>query len=218
MELIIIGSIGSARNVLEQIIEANTKHKSLIRVTGIIIDSEAPGTLIQGVPVLGGKEKIKELIQSSNAKFIFCLYRPDKMKERAELLLGLNIPDNRYANFIHPSAYIAPSVKLGVGNVIMSHTTIQSNVSIGNNNIFNSNITIEHESDIGNFNFFAANSVIGSKTKINNYNFIGLNSSVRENVELENVFIGMHSMVLHNFSNVSIIGIPAKPYLWNDNS
>jgi len=51
---------------------------------------------------------------------------------------------------------------------------------------------------------------VGSKVKIGNHCFVGLNSSIRENVKLgNNLFVGMHSLVLSDFSDCVVAGVPA---------
>lgn len=210
MNVILIGAEGSARNVLEQIIDAAENFNIDIIIDGIVLDVKVPGSFIQGIPVLGGKDIIPKLLRETDSKFLFCLYRPDIMAERGKLLVELNIPIERFANFTHPSVYISRSVKMGLGNIILSHSTIQSNVTIGNFNFINSNITIEHETKIGNSNFIAANCVIGAKVWLKQYNFIGLNTSIRENIILDKVFVGMHSLIINNYNDCLIMGIPAK--------
>jgi len=81
---------------------------------------------------------------------------------------------------------------------------------MGDFNIINTGVTIEHETVLGNGNFIAANACIGSKVRIGNHCFIGLNSSLRENVNLDRVFVGMHSLVLDSYNNCMVYGVPAK--------
>jgi acetyltransferase EpsM len=209
--IIIIGGVGTARNIIEQILDAKNNHSFNIHLIGIIIDSFEKGSIISGVPVVGNKEDIPVILNDKSIKFLFALFKPEKMKERYHLMGTLNIPLERYASFIHPLAYMSGSVRMGMGNIVLSNSTIQSNVILGNMNIISSNVTIEHETGIGNGNFLAANSCIGSNVKIGNHCFIGLNSSVRENVILkEEVFVGMHSLVLDDFDKCMVAGVPAK--------
>ena len=126
--------------------------------------------------------------------------------------MSFDIPRDRFTNFIHPLSYVSGNISIGRGNVILSNSSIQSGVTLGDYNIINSGVTIEHETSLGNGNFIAANACIGSKACIGNHCFVGLNSSVRENVSLHNVFVGMHSLVLGNFSDCMIAGVPAILY------
>ncbi|MBE0675552.1 MAG: hypothetical protein IH591_12905, partial [Bacteroidales bacterium] len=40
--------------------------------------------------------------------------------------------------------------------------------------------------------------------------FVGLNASLREDVVIDELFVGMHSLVLQNFSNCTVAGVPAR--------
>jgi sugar O-acyltransferase (sialic acid O-acetyltransferase NeuD family) len=210
-KIVVIGAVGTALNILHQIRDAVDRYEYPAELAGIILDDQETGSKIGDFSVIGSTKDIQRLLRDTDYTFIYCLYQMDKMKERFDLLQSLNIPDKRLANFVHPLAYISPDLQMGKGNVILSNTTIQAEITIGNNNIINSNITIEHNSTIGNGNFFSANSCIGSGVNIGNHCFIGLNSSIREKVALDdNVFVGMHSLVLGDFSNVRVAGVPAK--------
>jgi sugar O-acyltransferase (sialic acid O-acetyltransferase NeuD family) len=210
-KIVIIGAEGTALNIIEQIIDAARYSPFNKEIAGIIIDNYERGILISGIPVIGNTAEIKDFLYDDSLYFIFALFKPGEMRERFELLQSFNIPRGRFTNFIHPSVYLSASVIQGLGNVVLSNSTIQSNVVLGDFNIISSNVTVEHETTFGNGNFLAANSCIGSKVKIGNHCFIGLNASVRENVNIgDNVFIGMHSLVLNNFNDCTIAGIPAS--------
>jgi sugar O-acyltransferase (sialic acid O-acetyltransferase NeuD family) len=210
-KIVVIGAVGTALNILYQIKDAIENFQYPAELKGIIIDDREAGWKAGDFTVIGTGNEIQKFLKETDYKFIFCLYRMDKMKDRYDLLKSYRIPEERMVNFIHPLVYVSSDLIMGKGNVILSNTTIQTGVGIGNNNIFNSGITIEHNSVIGNGNFLSANSCIGSAVKICNHCFIGLNSSVRENVTLgDNVFVGMHSLVLNDFENVSVAGVPAK--------
>ena len=213
-KVIIIGAVGTARNIIEQIQDARDNYGYEIEIRGILIDSFHTGTIISEVNVIGSTSDISKHVADEDNRFIFCLHKPELLRERYRVLESYRIPLERFTNFIHPLSFMSQSVSIGKGNAILSNSTIQADVKIGNFNIINSNVTIEHETTIGNFNFVAANSCIGAKVKVGDTNFIGLNSSIRENVELgNNVFIGMHSLVLKNYSDCLVYGSPAKKYL-----
>jgi sugar O-acyltransferase (sialic acid O-acetyltransferase NeuD family) len=197
MKIIILGGVGTAVNIAEQIIDANKNYNSGIEFLGYAIDDSTLGEIINGYPVLCKTTEVSQRYKSDEIKFIFSLYKPEMMKGRIKLREDLNIPENRFATFIHPSVFIAESTKIGNGNVILSNSTIQQKVTIGNYNIINSNVVIEHETNIGDSNFIAASACVGSKVIIGNGNFLGLNSTVKEEIELADyIFIGMGSNVL----------------------
>lgn len=209
--LIMIGAVGTAKDIIDQIVDAIDNYDYPYIFKGIIIDSFSPGTLISGVPVLGGIKDIPVFLKDQDLRFLFCIYKPEKMKERFDLLISFGIPFERFINFIHPKAYVALSAKMGIGNIVFPNSSIHSDVILGNFNIIMSNSNIDHDSFLGDGNYITPNCCIGSKVTFGNYNFIGLNSSFRENVVIgNNVFIGMNSMVLDNFTDCRIWGSPAE--------
>jgi acetyltransferase EpsM len=207
--IVVIGAVGTALNIVEQIADASNNHAAPVKIEGIIIDTLEQGTSVAGFPVLGGLNRIPELLARDEISFIFAMYRPDLLKERYQLMTSLGIPQHRYATFIHPKTFVAASVKMGRGNVILSNSTINSNVTIGNMNIISSNVSIEHDTVIGNGNFFAAGSVAGARVKVGNHCFTGINASLREDVVIDELFVGMHSLVLNSYSHCTVAGVPA---------
>ncbi len=210
-EVIIVGAVGTALNIADQINDAFNKYNHHQKVIGFCVDSFPINSVINELPVVSATSNINDyLYNKPSVRLLYALFRPDIMKDRFKLFNKLNIDRNKLTNFIHPLTYYPSSLNLGTGNIILSNSTIQSNVSIGDLNIINSNVTIEHNTQIGVGNFIAANVAIGANVLLGSHNFIGLNSSIRENVSLDEVFVGMHSLVLSNHSNAKIFGVPAK--------
>ena len=212
-KIIIIGGIGTAVNIAEQIQDAVDNYNYEDEFIGFAFDDESYGKEINGFPVLsktrdvyGKYEKYKDVV------FIYQLYRPDKLKERASWIPQFKIPLERYGNFIHPTVTVCRSFKMGYGNVIQAGCVISSNTVMGNHNTFNSMCLFGHDTVMGNHNFFAAHSLIASNIEMGNYIFMGLNSSLNNKITIgSNVMIGMGSNVIRNISeNKLVIGNPGK--------
>jgi UDP-3-O-[3-hydroxymyristoyl] glucosamine N-acyltransferase len=74
-------------------------------------------------------------------------------------------------NFVHHSAVIADSAKMGCGNIIYPNCVIGPNAEIGNHNMIASYSCISHDCTIGNNNFFAAAILCGWVNVGDNNNF-----------------------------------------------
>ena len=211
MKIIIIGGKGTAIDIAEQIVNANVDFGCQDEFIGWAIDDESLGDSINGYPVLCKTRELSDKFLHSDVKILFSLYKPEKMKERAELLRSYGLDRKRFVNFIHPSAYVARSVDLGVGNAILSNSSIFSNVGIGSFNIIYG--SIGHDTKIGDSNFIARSSLLCSNVLVSNGAFLGLNSTVRGDLEIGNyAFIGMGSNVTRNVdANQLVYGNPAKP-------
>lgn len=211
-KIIVIGGRGTATNIAEHIIHANKVFSSRQEFIGFAIDDESLGREINGMPVLCKVKDLHEKYKKSDVKLIYALYRPDVMEARVQLFNSLNFAWSRFTNFIHPLAYVSPSVKMGLGNAVLSNSSIQANVTIGNGNIINSSVVIEHDTTVNNHNFLAASVCIGAKVEIGNGIFIGMNATIREKINISDFsFIGMGSNLLTSVENNRVVyGNPAK--------
>lgn len=210
--VIIFGGKGTAINIAEQIEDARLRFNYPMSVEGFAIDDPSLGEDLAGFPIVCGVREAWCKYRDSDILFIFSLYRPDVMHERLALLRDLEIPPPRFANFVHPSAYVSSTVSLGYGNVILSNASLLHRVRLGNFNIVNSQVVIEHESAIQDGSFIAACSCIGARVQIGSGVFLGLNATVREDVVIADyATIGMASCVLRNVDEQTIVyGMPAK--------
>jgi len=213
-KIIIIGGEGTATNIAESIIDSNLNYNSKLEFIGFANDNLDTKRVINSYPIVCKITDLNEFLhKNKDVKVIFALYKPLFMEQRTLLLENLKLNPYHFTSFIHPNCYVAPSAKIGFGNVVLSGTNIHSNSKIGNCNIINSQCTIEHDTIIGNSNFFAAGCSIGSSINIQNSCFFGLNSCLKEGLNIPNgSFFGMGSVVLKEPKTKSEIwyGNPAK--------
>jgi sugar O-acyltransferase (sialic acid O-acetyltransferase NeuD family) len=210
--VIIFGGKGTAVSLAEQIEDARRRFRYPMRVLGFAIDDPALGHKIAGLPVVCGTRTAWSTFGSRNVSFFFALYRPDVMRERVTLLEALGVPLERFANFIHPLAYVAPTVQMGRGNAVFAQAAIMHGASLGNYGIFNSSTVVEHDSRVGDCAFIAAGAVLGSAVSMGRGVFVGLNASVRESVVIGDYgFVGMGSVVVRDVpAGAQVFGSPAR--------
>lgn len=211
-KIIVIGGKGTAVNIAEQIDHADRESGAPVEFLGFAIDDDSLGKEINGYPVLCKTREAKDKYPQQDVKFLFTLYKPEKMKERVALLKSYEIPSYRFATFVHPMSYISKSAQLGTGVVVLSNSTVQNNASIGDYTIVNSNVVVEHDTAIGESNFFSPASCIGAYTQTGTGVFVGYNSATRPGIEIgEYAFIGMGSNVIgHVPSNAIVYGNPTR--------
>ncbi|OJV32032.1 MAG: sialic acid O-acetyltransferase [Bacteroidales bacterium 36-12] len=219
-KIVIIGGRGTAIVIADQIHDANKRFGQKIEVIGLALDDRSGGDSINGYPILCG---IKDLYAKykcyDDVKFVYSLYRPDVMRERTQLLYDLNIPMEKFTNFIHPSVMLAKSVEIGFGNILLANVVVNCNAKLGNFNTVNSGTLLGHDIVLGNNNYIAGHVCVGSSLLIGDENFIGLNTSIRNGVKIgNNNIVGMSSNVTKDVEDNQILyGNPAiiKPKLNN---
>lgn len=218
MKIVIIGGRGTAIVVADQIFDASQRFGMDVEVIGLALDDHSCGNSINGYPILCDiKNVYSQYAGYDDVKFIYQLYRPDVMRDRTQLLLDLQIPLNKFCNFIHPSVMLAKSAEMGYGNVLLANVVVNCNAVLGNFNTVNSGALLGHDITVGNNNYFAGQVCVGSGLSIGNENFIGLNSSIRNGITIgNNNVVGMSSNITKDVSNNNVLyGNPAiiKPKL-----
>jgi sugar O-acyltransferase (sialic acid O-acetyltransferase NeuD family) len=215
MKVVIIGGKGTAIVIADQIYDAHVRFGMDIEVIGLALDDRTMGNEIYGYPILCGIHEVYDRFKDDDdVKFIYSLYRNDQIRERTKLLYDLNIPEKKWCNFIHPSALVARSVKMGYGNVVLANCVINAGTVVGNFNTLNSGTLLGHDIKVGNNNFFAAQVTVGSLLEIGDMNFFGLNTTIKTGIRLgEAILVGQASNVTHSFEkDETIFGNPAMSH------
>lgn len=208
-KVIIIGGSGAAIVIGEAINHANEKFGLNAKFVGLLND--APETQVRGYPVLGKLDDAYKFV-NKGYKFLFTIYKMGGQPERIKRFQDLNIPDTSLYTFVHPLAFVSPSVKLAPGVVIMPNVSISSGSNINKCSLVMSNCSVGHDNDIGEHCFITANSTLGSYIIMEEGVWIGMNSTVRGKQKIgRHAAIGISSNVVKDIpSNELWIGNPAK--------
>lgn len=110
------------------------------------------------------------------------------------LKAGFKLP-----NIIHPNSRIDPTVKLGIGNIIMASTDIDFNSELSDLVVLWPGSVISHDSKIGSNVFISPNSTVCGYAEIGSNTFIGAGSIVVDrSIILPNSFIKAGSVFKSN--------------------
>ena len=162
-KLIIIGGYGNGTVVQSTIEDINSVQKEW-ELLGFLNDNEKQK--INGYEVLGviDKKTVMSYLKDKDVFFFYSLISVKLNHKYLNKLHDLNIPNDRFATIIHPTAVISKSAKIGFG------VCIQPFVSVGPNTI------------IGNFIHIFAQALIGHGSALENYSYIANNACVGANV------------------------------------
>lgn len=214
-KVIIIGGKGTAVNIAEGIWDAQVNHGAPVEFLGFAFDDLSNGNSVNGFPILCKTTEVWEKYkEEEDVHFIFQMNHQNKMKERMELIDSYGIPPERWFTFIHPTAFVSKSAKIGHGTVVFVGCAIHANAEIGNHCTFSALTTIGHDTIIGNHVFMSTHVCIGSYAKLGENTFFGQNSTVTGSVKIEKEnLIGLGAVVVKDIevTNQVIIGFPAKP-------
>lgn len=112
---------------------------------------------------------------------------------------------------VHPSAVVAPDVKIGVGTVVMAGAVINSGSCIGNGAIINTCASVDHENVIDDFAHISVGAHLAGNVSVGKRTWVGIGAVVSNNVSICNdVLIGAGGVVIRNIVNKgTYVGVPA---------
>ena len=215
-KIIIIGGKGNG-TVLASTIEDLNKKKKTWKILGFLNDSNEK--TLNSYPILGkiSKNLINNYLKHKDIYFCWTLIAVNLKEKSADRLESLNIPANRFASIIHPTANISNKTKIGFGVSIHPFVNIGPNVVLGNHVQIFSNSIIGHDTKIRDYSYVANSSSIGAKIELKRGSFIGSNSSLIENIKIGKwSTVGLGSVVINSVDDKSVVaGNPAKKIVSN---
>ena len=123
-----------------------------------------------------------------------------------------------FANIIHASSFVDPSVKIGSGVFILPGCVLDQNVEIGNNVLLNTSVSISHDTSIGDHCFLSPRVAVAGKVLINDSCIVGINSTIIDHITIvSKTQIAGGAVVIENIIEPGLYaGIPAiwKKDIW----
>lgn len=205
MKTVIVGAGGAARIVYE-ICSFDHNLEVVAFVDNIYHGNDER---IMGTPVIGNHSVLPKLIKDG-IKWAIVAVGDNRI--RATYFGELKSMGLEMVSVVHPTAYIASSVKLGNGVTIAMGALISTGTKIGDNVIINTGATIDHENEIGDHVHIGPGCCIAGRVTIKEGTFMGIGSVVKENITIgKHSTIGAGSVVLENIpDSVVAVGIPAR--------
>ena len=168
------------------------------------LDNTLNGTIVDGIPVVGGTDPLPDSIKAEAA----CIAIGNN-NERAKMAKQLRQKGLRIINAIHPTASIAQDAFLGEGIYIGPSAIIGSRVKIGHNVIVGSAVVIEHDSIIEDNVHIAPGVSVDTRVRITEGSYIGIGTKIIPDITIgKNAVIGAGVVVTQDVG--SSPNIPEK--------
>lgn len=165
---------------------------------GYFDDFEEPGSIVEGLPVLGHYMDIEDEFRKNkfDALFLAAGYNNFQFRESAFMQLKGKVP---FATIIDPTAEICRGVQLGEG-VYVGRNTIIDDCAIVEDNVFiHRNCLIGHDSLIHSHSYISGLDHMAGFCEIGARNFIGLSVCVADHITTcDDVWIGIGCIVAKN--------------------
>jgi sugar O-acyltransferase (sialic acid O-acetyltransferase NeuD family) len=200
-DLIILGA-GVHGAEMAEIAERASRAGAPFRLQGFVVPegrADLVGTEINGHPVLGTR-LILELYPD-------CCVVPDN--EYAE---PIDLPRERIANLIDPSAFVSPTAWLGVGCVLYPHCFVGLNASLGDFVFALAGAVINHDDVLEDRVVVCSGVTLAGGVHVESGCYLGQACTVRQNLRVgRDSLVGMGAVVTKNVPGRSVMaGNPAR--------
>jgi sugar O-acyltransferase (sialic acid O-acetyltransferase NeuD family) len=208
-EIVVVGAGGLGRETVEAVRAMNVDGAAWHLLGYLDDEPSLAGTLVDGVPVLGGIEELKRL---PNASVVVCTGRPDNYVSRLRIIKELGLPAERYAVVVHPTAAVSTSSRIGPGSVLLAYAALTAAVEIGSHVAVMPHVTLTHDDTVEDFATLASGVCLGGRVHIGQCAYVGAGALVRENRAVGAfALIGMGSAVTTDVPAGEVwTGVPAR--------
>ena len=210
-KLIIIGGMGNGTVAASTVEDINAIKKEW-EIIGFLNDFEKEP--INGYPVLGKIDKatVNEFLEDDDVYFLYTLISTKMNYKFLHKLTDLQIPIERFATIIHPTAVVSKFAEIGHGVSIQPFVSVGPNVTIGNHIQIYAQVLVGHNSTLNDYSYVANNSCIGAHVHLKEGAYLGTNCSLLENVTIgEWALVGIGAVVLKDVqSYTKVVGNPAR--------
>ncbi|SEA69128.1 NeuD/PglB/VioB family sugar acetyltransferase [Psychroflexus halocasei] len=177
----------------------------------VYFDDFSSGITSNGKKIIGKIIDIENTYKKNEFDELFIGIGYKHMEKRKEIFEKFHhkIP---FANIIHSSAYVDPTVKIGSGTIIYPMCVIDKQVTIEDNVLINNNVVVSHDSSIGAHSFLSPSVAIAGFVSIGNRNIIGINTTIVDTLFTANqIQTGAGTVVIKNLLKSGLyVGNPAR--------
>lgn len=152
------------------------------------------------------------LDQYPHAKVLAAVGNPNNYLMRRSIIDKLKLSEQRFAQIISSSAFIAGDAQIGTNVLIAPHVVVGAGARIGNHCIILANTTIAHDVHVEDFCCIGANVVISGSVKLEENSYVGSGTCIKDGITIgKKALLGLGSVVINNVEeNTVVTGNPAR--------
>lgn len=207
-KILIIGAGGFGREV-QWLIERINQETPRWQIAGYLDDGMKQGTEINGYPVIGGIEHLKNF--KENTAVVCAIGSAEIRKKLISKIKKMGAYE--FPNLIDPKVQMSQTIVLGEGNIICAGNILTVNIRIEDFVIINLSCTIGHDTILRSFVTVCPGVNISGCTEMKSGTELGTGSKIIQGKMIgERTIIGAGAVVVNNIPpDCTAMGVPAKP-------
>ena len=207
MNIVVIGSSGHARSVLDSIELAGH-----FRVVGVVDDYRAIGENAGSRVVLGAVGDLPKLVSIHQLKGFIVAIGDNFARAAVTSKVQSLCPELDLVRAVHPRAIVAQETVIGAGTVILAGAVIAPGCVIGTGCIINTVASIDHDSSMHEFASLAPRVVTGGNCQIGAFAAVGIGAVLSHRIGVgAHSVVGAGAVVLRSVEPFSVCyGTPAR--------
>lgn len=172
-DLLVYGGGGHGKALIE-LVQAEGKYN----VVGVIDDGRTPGEQVLGIPVLGGRRALPELVTRGIHFAANAVGGIGNIQSRVDVFLLLDEAGLTCPTVVHPAAYVESSAVLSDGAQIFPHAYIGSEANVGRGVIVNTAAVVSHDCVLGDYTNVAPGSLLAGNVLTGEAVLIGMGVTI----------------------------------------
>lgn len=172
------------------------------------------GTMVLGVPIVGGDESLAMLIEAGATHFAVGVGTPTPGDNRPRRRIFEKVRSHGLTplTIVHPRAIVSRWASIGEGAQILPGAIVNAGARIGANTIVNSGAIVEHDCIVGDHVHVASGACLAGSVTVEEGAFVGARAVVRQLVRVgAGAVVGMGAAVIRDVPAATlVVGVPAS--------
>lgn len=206
--LLVLGAGGHARVLIDALLASGRL------IAGIVdCDPQLAGTLLLGVPVLGGDEVVDQFLPCE-ILLVNGIGSVGLPEARTRIFERFTDRGYRFGTVIHPSAVVAADAEIDEGAQLMAGSVVQSGCRIGSNVIVNTRAAVDHDGTIGDHTHLAPGVTLSGGVRVGSGVHIGTGAILIQGITIgDGCLVAAGAVVVNSLAAGSRVrGVPAREF------
>jgi acetyltransferase EpsM len=153
-------------------------------IVGIVDDGIPAGTLIMGVPVLGGSAILGQLVGAGIQLATNAVGGIGNIAPRLTVFEALRNAGFTCPTLVHPTAFIEPGANLSQGVQVMPHAYVGSEAHVGYGAIINTGAIVSHDCQVGDYANLSPGAILAGEVTVGEAVLVGMGVTVNLRVNV----------------------------------